>query len=235
MTELNLRSEHLGASTDSPGDNRLGNFTLLDGLDDSVLFGTTNLTEEEEHLALGIGFVSEQVVNERSTGVSITTDSNTLVNTVGSVGQDVVELVRHTTRLGNVSDGTGSVKLAGNQVVHHTTSVSDSETSRLDTTDSSGTDDDDTSADGELEELSSVSLGDTFGNDTDSLDLGEGQDVEGRGVNGSGRREVDDNVDVRVLFDGLGDGRVDREKGLLGTPVEFLNVVTTEGVDHSGD
>lgn len=85
MTELNLRGEHLGTSTDGPGNNGLLDDTLLDGLDNSVLFSTTDLTQEKEHPALGVGLVSEKVVDEGSTGVPVTTDGNTLVDTVGGV------------------------------------------------------------------------------------------------------------------------------------------------------
>lgn len=85
MTELNLRSKHLGTSTDGPGNDGLLDDTLLDSLDDSVLFSTTNLTQKKKHLALGIGFVSEKMVDEGGTGVSVTTDGNTLIDTVGGV------------------------------------------------------------------------------------------------------------------------------------------------------
>lgn len=235
MTELHLRGEHLGTSTDGPGNDGLLDDTLLDSLDDSVLFSTTNFTQEKEHLALGVGLVSEKVVDEGSAGVSVTTDGNTLVDAVGGVREDVVELVGHTTRLGDVANGTRSVKLASNEVVHHTTSVTNPEASRLDTTDGSRADDDDLLLEGKVEELTSVPLRNTLGNDTDGLDLREREDLEGRSVDGSGRCEVDNDVNVRVLLDGLTDGSVDGKESFLGTPVELLNVVATEGVDHSGD
>lgn len=38
-----------------------------------------------------------------------------------------------------------------------------------------------------------------------------------------------------MLLDGLLDGGVNGEEGLLGTPVELLDVVTAEGVDHGSD
>lgn len=80
-----------------------------------------------------------------------------------------------------------------------------------------------------------MSLGNTLGDDTDGLDLRVGKNVEGGSVDGSGRREVDDDIDIGVLLDGLTDRSVDREQSLLGAPVELLDVVTAEGVDHRSD
>ena len=235
VTELHLGGEHLGTSTDSPSNDGLLDLALLDSLDDSVLLGTTDLTEQQEHLAARVGLVSEQVVDERGTGVSVTTDGDTLVDTVGGVRKDVVELVRHATRLGDVANRSGSVQLAGDKVVHHTTGVTDTETSGLDATNGSGADDYDALGLSEVEELSGVSLRDTLSNYTDRLDLGIGEDVESSGVDRSGRSKVDNNVDVRVLLDRLSDRGVHRQEGLLGAPVELLDVVATEGVDHGSD
>lgn len=235
MTELHLRREHLGASTDGPGNNRLGDLALLDGLDDSVLLGTTDLTKKQEQLALWVGLVTEQVIDERGTGVSVSTNGDTFVNTVGGVRQDVVELVRHTTRLGDIADGSRSVQLAGDEVVHHTTGVSNPEASRFDSSDSRGADDDDTLADRQVQEFSSVTLGHTLSDDTDRLDLRVTEDVERGGVHGSRRTEVDNDIDVWVFLNSLADGGVDWEKSLLGAPVELLDVVSTEGVNHGSD
>jgi hypothetical protein len=120
VTELNLGGEHLGAGTDGPGDDGLLDDALLDGVDDSVLFDTSDLSQEDEHLALGVLLVTEQVVDKGGTGVSVTSDGDTLVGTVGSERQDVVQLVGHSTGLGDVTDGSGSVELGSDNVVHHT-------------------------------------------------------------------------------------------------------------------
>ena len=93
MTELNLGREHLRAGTNGPGDDGLLDDALLDGLDDAVLLDTTDLTEEDEELALGVLLVAEQVVNEGRAGVAVTTNGDTLVGTVGDERQDVVQLV----------------------------------------------------------------------------------------------------------------------------------------------
>jgi hypothetical protein len=47
------------AGTDSSGDDGLGDLAQLDGLDDTVL-DTTNLTEQDDHLATGIGLVENE-------------------------------------------------------------------------------------------------------------------------------------------------------------------------------
>lgn len=143
VTELDLSLEHAGASSDSPSNDGLGDDTLLDSLNHTVLLNTTDLTEQDEDLALGLGLVAEQVVNEGGTGVTVTTNGDTLVDTVGVLGDDVVQLVGHTTGLGDVTDGTLAVQLGGNDVVHHTTSVTDLVGTGLDTTDGGRADDGD--------------------------------------------------------------------------------------------
>ena len=141
VTELNLRLEHAGASSDGPGDDWLGDDTLFDGLNDTVLLDTSNFTEQQEDLAVWVGLISEKVVDEGGTWVSVSTNGNTLVNTVGGVADNVVKLVGHTSGLGDVSDGSWAVELGGNDVVHHTTSVTNLERSWLDSTNGSWADD----------------------------------------------------------------------------------------------
>lgn len=156
VTELNLSLEHAGASSNGPGDNWLGDDTLLDGLNDTVLLNASNLTEQQEDLAVWIGLVSEKVVDEGSTWVSVSTNGNTFVDTVGGVADDVVQLVGHTSGLGDVSDGSWAVKLGGNNVVHHSTGVTDLERSWLDSTNGSWTDDGDTLLGRNVENLTST-------------------------------------------------------------------------------
>lgn len=143
VTELNLSLEHASAGTDGPGDDGLGDGAVLDGLDDAVLLNTTDLTQQNQDLALGLSLVAEQVVDESGAGVTVTTNGNTLVDTVGGLRDDVVEFVGHTTGLGDVTDGTLAVELGGNNVVHHTTSVTNLEGTGLDTTNGSRSDDGD--------------------------------------------------------------------------------------------
>ena len=243
VSELNLGCEHLGTSTNSPSDNGLGDLASLPGLDDTVFLNTTDFTKQDEHLASGISLVTEQVVDESGSWVAVTTNGDTLVNTVGSEGEDVVELVGHTTGLGDVSDASSAVELGGDDVVHHTTRVSDTETSRLDSTNSCRSNDHDLLLLCFPQDLTSVTLGNTLSdqsNGTNAAGLGRVvgkllQDLHGRAEDGTGRSEVDDDINVGVLANSLSDGGVHGQEGLLGSPVEFLDVVSTEGVNHGSD
>lgn len=144
VTELYLSLEHAGAGTDGPGDERLSNGAVLHSFNDTVLLDTTNLTEQEEDLAIRIGLITQEVVDESGTGVAVTTNGDTLVDTICSLRDDVVQFVGHTTGLRNIADGTLAVELGGNNVVHHTTGVTNLESTRLNTTNGSRTNNGDT-------------------------------------------------------------------------------------------
>ena len=119
MTELDFGSKHLGASTDGPGDDRLLDLAGFDSFDDTVLLNTTDLAEEDEHLALRILLVSHEMIDEGRAGIAITTDGDTLISAIGDEGKDVIELIGHATGFGDVSDRTSSIKLGSDDVVHH--------------------------------------------------------------------------------------------------------------------
>ena len=101
-------------------------------------------------------FVAQKVIDGRGPGIAVTTNGNTLVG-VGHKGEDVVQLVQHASRLENVADGTCTVELGGDDVVHHTvlfsqysflegteynspSQATDSEATGFDATNGSGTD-----------------------------------------------------------------------------------------------
>jgi hypothetical protein len=175
------------------------------------------------------------VVDEGGTGVPVTTNGNTLEHTVGGVGNDVVQLVGHTSGLGDVGDGTRAVQLGGDDVVHHTTSVANLERTGLDATNGSGADDGDTLLLGDVEDLTGTlqrsvcrrriseqgthTLGDTLSDDGNGLDLGELEELHGGRVYGARRGEVDDMVDISVLRNGLVHRLVDGQQRLAGSPV----------------
>jgi hypothetical protein len=235
VTELYFSSEHLGTGTDGPGDDRLGDLAGPDSLDDTVLLNTTDFTEKDKHLAFRVSLVAEKVVDEGGAWVPITTNGNTLVGTVGDEGEDVVQFVGHTTRLGNVTNGARAVELRRGDVIHHTSRVTNSEAARLNTTDSGGTNDEDTSLLGFPEDLAGVTFRDTLGNKSDGFNLRIFETFEGARIYATAGSEVDNNVNVGVLGNGLFDAGIDGEKSLLGTPIKFLDVVTTEGIDHSSN
>jgi hydroxymethylpyrimidine/phosphomethylpyrimidine kinase len=55
----------------------------------------------------------------------------------------------------------------------------------------------------------------------------------GTAVHTSARRKVNDNIGVRVLLDGFFKRDVNGEKSFACSPIEFLDVVSTKGVNHS--
>lgn len=219
MAELDLGLEHASNGTNGPCDNWLGDLARLDRLNDAVFLNTTNLTEEDDDLAVRVGLVTENVVDEGGTGVPVATNGNTLEHTVGRVGDDVIELVGHAAGLGDVRDGTRAVELGGNNVVHHATRVADLERTGPDATDGGGADDGDALLLGNVEDLPGTSLRHALGDDGDALDLWEFHQLHGGLEDGAGRGEVDDGVDVRVLANGLFDVLVDGQQRLAGSPV----------------
>lgn len=83
--------------------------------------------------------------------------------------------------------------------------------------------------------MTTYTLGDTLSNDSNGADLGELHQLHGGLVDGTGRGEVDDGVDVGVLGESLLGVLVDRQEGLAGTPVHLADELATEGVDDTGD
>ena len=180
-------------------------------------------------------------------------NGHALVNTIGRVGDDVVQLVGHTARLGDVSDRALAVQLGGDDVVHHATSVTNLEGSRLDASHGGRADDGDALLLRDVENLacalrgvvshgfgirgsfSTYSLGHALSDDGDGLDLGELHELHGGAVDAAGRGEVDDGVDIAVLGHGLLDGLVDGQQGLAGAPVHLADELAAEGVDDAGD
>lgn len=234
VAELDLRLEHARAGANGPRDDRLGNGAILDGLNDTVLLHAANLTEKQEDLALGLGLVSQQMVDEGRSRVSVATDGNTLVDTVCVLRDDVVQLIGHTTGLGDVANGAVAVELGGDDVVHHTAGVANLEGARLDAANSGRPDDGDTLLLGshqdfpcslllvskfEISNQTTYSLRNPLGNDGNGFDLRALHQLHGGTVDGAGRREVDDGVDIRMFRHGFGDVLIDGKEGLVGAPV----------------
>jgi hypothetical protein len=67
------------------------------------------------------------------------------------------------------------------------------------------------------------------------LDLRELQALQRAGVDATRAGKVDDNIDIRVLRHSLLQAGVNGEKSLFRSPVELLDVVATEGVNHGGN
>jgi hypothetical protein len=88
--------------------------------------------------------ISEHMIDKGRARVSVSTDCHALVHAIGGVTDNVVELIGHTTRLGNISDRALAIKLRGYDVVHHAASISNLERTRLDASDGGGADNGDT-------------------------------------------------------------------------------------------
>ena len=59
------------------------------------------------------------MVDNGGAGVTVSANGDTLVGAIGDEGKDVVQLVRHASRLGYISDRASAVELGRNDVVHH--------------------------------------------------------------------------------------------------------------------
>jgi hypothetical protein len=151
VTKLNFGLEHARDGTNGPGDDWLCDLSGLDSLNDAVFFNTTDLTKQNKNFALRISLVAENMVDEGRSRVSIAANGHTFVDTIGNICDDVVKLVGHTTRLGDVCDGTRAVQLRSDDVVHHATSVTDLECTRLNSTNGGRANDGDTLLLGNME------------------------------------------------------------------------------------
>lgn len=67
----------------------------------------------------------QNMVQKRSGRISVATDGNALINTVGRSRNDVIQLVRHTTRSRDIRDTSWSIELRHEDVVQHATGVTD--------------------------------------------------------------------------------------------------------------
>jgi len=235
VTELDFGLEQTGNGTDGPSDDRLGDGAVLDRLDHAVLLDTANLTEKDEDLALRVLLVAQHVVDEGRTRISVTTNGHTLVHTVGGIRDDVVQLVGHTTGLGDVTDGALAVELGSHNVVHHTASVANLERTRLDATHGGRADDRDALLLGHVQNLTGAPFWDTLGDNGNGLDLGVLHQLHGGAVDGAGGGEVDHGVDVVVLCHGLFGGLIDGEEGLGGSPVPVWSFVSLVGLAMLAD
>jgi len=212
MAELHIERELSGAGTDTPCNYGLLDKTLLDRVDDFVFINTTNLTQQQKHLDVRVGFITQHVVDEAGTRVTITADSHTFIHTIRITSNHVVQFVGHTTRFGDVGDGTRAVQTRHNDVVKHTTGVTNTEDTSLDTTNSSGADNGDALVLRLFQDETGLTFWYTFGDDGHGLDArGVLQAVHGGFVGGTEGREIDHAFDVGALSVSLLDASVDRD------------------------
>src|SRR5579871_4145369 len=72
------------------------------------------------------------MINKGCAWISVTTNGNAFKNSIRGICNDVVQFVRHATRLRDVCDGARAVELGCNNVIHHTTGVANLERTRFD-------------------------------------------------------------------------------------------------------
>src|SRR5204863_6880328 len=81
------------------------------------------------------------MVNKCGSGVTVATYSDTFIDTVRSICDNVVKFVRHTSRLGDITDRSLAVKFGSHNVVHHTTSIANFEGTGFETSNGGRADD----------------------------------------------------------------------------------------------
>jgi len=86
VAELDIMREDGCDGTNAPCDDRFGELAFLHELADTEFFSTTDFTEENNHFGITVVFVAKQVIDEGSTRETVTTDSDTLIDTVSSRG-----------------------------------------------------------------------------------------------------------------------------------------------------
>mmetsp|Transcript_70290 Transcript_70290/g.147152 ORF Transcript_70290/g.147152 Transcript_70290/m.147152 type:complete len:227 (+) Transcript_70290:1116-1796(+) len=225
MTELDLGGEAGGTSSNTPSYDGLRDATTLHSLDEVVLVDSANLAQKEQHLGLGVVLVAKEVVQEAAARVAIATDGNALVDTIRVSANDVVQLVGHAARLGNVGHGARSVEPRHHDVVKHASSVAKTEAARLDASNSGRADHAHTPLLCHLDELLGLLLWDALGDQCHSFEVLVGHGFHGSLVHGPERGEVDEDADVGVLRHCFLGGGIDWHQDLLSAPIELHIVV----------
>mmetsp|Transcript_21870 Transcript_21870/g.38790 ORF Transcript_21870/g.38790 Transcript_21870/m.38790 type:complete len:288 (-) Transcript_21870:2013-2876(-) len=96
VAKLHFVGEGVGTRARTQGDERFVDFPRLDRVADLVLLDATHLSEQHQHLDFGVFLVSHEVVHECGSGEAVAADGNALVDSVGVLGDNVVELVGQT-------------------------------------------------------------------------------------------------------------------------------------------
>merc|ERR1719502_1112033 len=127
MTKLNIIIESAGAGSNTPSHKGLGDLLGLHCLHDFVFIHSAYLAQHNYHLTVRICLVLEHVINEARTWVSITADSNAIANAIRTSGNDVVEFVRHSSRLADIADRALSIQFAHRNVFNCSSCISNTE------------------------------------------------------------------------------------------------------------
>mmetsp|Transcript_2352 Transcript_2352/g.3694 ORF Transcript_2352/g.3694 Transcript_2352/m.3694 type:complete len:201 (+) Transcript_2352:1872-2474(+) len=171
VTKLHFKGKDGSAGSNAPCNQWFVDATALDSLTDFILIDATDFPQQYEHMHGRIVVIAQQMIDKSGSWVSITSNSDTFVDTIRISADDIIQFVTHTTRLGNVCHGTWSVELGHDNVIEHTSGISDTETTWFDTTHGGWTNDSNALVVCLLVELTSLGLRNTFGNNGNSFDL----------------------------------------------------------------
>mmetsp|Transcript_21118 Transcript_21118/g.38549 ORF Transcript_21118/g.38549 Transcript_21118/m.38549 type:complete len:252 (-) Transcript_21118:1968-2723(-) len=94
----------------TPCNDWLSDATTLDSLNHVILINAADFTQQEQNLCSGIILIPCEVVDEATTRISVTTNGDALVDTIGVAAHHVVQLIGHAAGLGHVRNGTWAVE-----------------------------------------------------------------------------------------------------------------------------
>lgn len=83
--------------------------------------------------------------------------------------------------------------------------------------------------------VKTYALGNTLSNNSNGLDLRVLHQLHGGAVDTAGRGKVDNDVNIGVLGNSLGNLLVDGQEGLASAPVHLADELTTKSVDDASD
>ena len=226
----------LGDGSDTPGDDRLGDFARLDRFDYLVLFGSSDLTQEDHIFHIRVALHAEHIVDKDRTDEAVATDRHPLGDTVGVEGDDVTKLVKQTAGAGHQTGTSGTVKLGLDDVLDGSADIGNLEGTGSDGPDGRGSDDGNAGISGRLVHRPCQPLGDPFGGDHDHPELiGDGNRFHGHVIGRPEGGEVQQNIRVGMGLHRLLGAAEDIDHDLVGTPEELLELGTAGRRHDRGD
>mmetsp|Transcript_9088 Transcript_9088/g.13593 ORF Transcript_9088/g.13593 Transcript_9088/m.13593 type:complete len:266 (+) Transcript_9088:1068-1865(+) len=236
MTELYFEGEDRCTSTNAPRNQWFGEPPILQSFANFVFISSPNLTQQNQHFNLRVIIVTEKVIHEACPRVPIASNSNTLVNTISRPANDVVQLIRHPPGFTDISHTSRSVKLAHNNIIKHSSSISYSHAAWFDTTDRCWAYQPNPPAIGLLYDLTCLALRNTLGNYCNSFNLRRKlQCCHCCLMDRTKRRKVNHNGDISVPFQSFLNAGVNRHQFLTLTPIKLDIMVAPEREDHSSN
>mmetsp|Transcript_12425 Transcript_12425/g.22570 ORF Transcript_12425/g.22570 Transcript_12425/m.22570 type:complete len:224 (-) Transcript_12425:523-1194(-) len=104
MTKLNFKRKDGSTRSNAPSNQRLGDTPTLECFTDFIFIDSTHLSKENQYVNRRVVVVSQQMVNETRSRISISPNSYALVYAIRVLANDIVELVRHASAFGYICD-----------------------------------------------------------------------------------------------------------------------------------